>query len=163
MSFFAVDNPKDISEGDYDRITFLDAPGVDPHPYNPEFLKRDRDKYTYDRFAHYGTTYVCSGYGFAAVGRYDLHEKHPFYCKVIREHFQRHYFRMGLLAHYQRAALLLFADDLASAIKRLEGKGPSEELKDRDFRQHIETLQMRFLKFRSRSYFPEVTNQLHPR
>ncbi len=160
MSFFAVDSPRDVSEGDFDRITFFDAPGDDSHPYNPEFLKRDRAKYTYDRFSHYGTTYVCSGYGFAAVGGYDLHEERPFYCKVIRGHFQRHYFRMGLLAHYQRAALLLFADDLAAAIKRLEGKGPSEELKDRDFREHIEALQMRFLKFRSRSYFPEVTNQL---
>jgi hypothetical protein len=71
MSFFAVDDPGEVSQGDLDRITFYDAAGSDPYPYQEKFLADRRDRYTYNRFCNYKTTYVCSGYGFAVVGKYD--------------------------------------------------------------------------------------------
>lgn len=145
--------------GDYDRLTFVDDGNdnsePENYPYNPFFLERRRLEYTYDRFSHYGTTYLCSGYGFTAVGKAEW-----FFENIILGHFRHHYFRMGLVAHYQRAALLYFSDELSNAIKTLAGKGPVDELIDPIFRSQLETVQMNFLKFRSRAYFPEVTNQL---
>ncbi len=160
MSYFAFTDPSQVAEGDYDRLTFVDAASdtddtAYTYPYHREFLARSREKYRYERFSHYGTTYLCSGYGFTVVGKYD-----PFFTTVVLGHFRRHYFRMGLLAHYQRAALLYFADELSNAIKKLEGKGTAEELQDEKFRKHVEDIQMKFLKFRSRSYFSEVSNQM---
>ncbi|NBO93469.1 MAG: hypothetical protein EBV06_14330 [Planctomycetia bacterium] len=159
MSYFAVPDPSAISEGDADRITFVDAPDdtgkPNSYPYNFMFLEKRRAGHTYDRFSHYGTTYYCSGYGFSMIGKDD-----PFFRNILKTHFQRHYFLMNLLAHYQRAALLDFSDELSNAIKDLAGEGPHEELNNAKFRKHVEELQMRFLKFRTRAYFPEVSNQL---
>jgi hypothetical protein len=165
MSFFAIDNPLEVSEGDFDRMAFFDSSGSDSHPYNPSFLDRERERYLYDRFAHEGTKYLCSGYGFAVSGRAQKEggSDLSFFADVLRRHFRHHYFRMGLIAHYQRAALLFFADELSDAIKDPKDKGPKEELKDPVFRDRIENIQMQFLKFRSRGYFPEVTNQLQGR
>ena len=159
MSYFAVPEPRRVTEGDFDRLTFVDD-GTDEdeigsHPYNPEFLRRGRAGHSYERFSHYGTTYLCSSYGFTAVGKSGW-----FFENVVLTHFRHHYFRMGLVAHYQRAALLYFADELSDAIKSLAGLGPREELNDGNFRQHLEDVQMSFLKFRSRAYFPEATRQL---
>lgn len=158
MSYFAVDDPAEISTGDRDRLTFVDASGPDEYPYDEEFLRNDRPRHTYARFAHYQTHYFCSGYGFAMLGK-----NTDFFHTVLGDHFGRHYFCLGLIAHYQRAALLYFADELASSVKDLAGKTIGEELASPEFRKHVEQIQHRFLKFRSRSFFPEVSNQLQGR
>ena len=163
MSYLAVPDPSRISQGDYDRLAFVDAPTDDAndaetYAYNQAFFDRLRSDYVYDRFSHYGTTYLCCGYGFTVVGQSGW-----FFENVVRGHFRHHYFRMGVVAHYQRAAILYFAEQLSDAIKTLAGKGPSEELRDPKFRKELEEVQMGFLKFRSRAYFPEVSNQLQAR
>jgi len=159
MSYFAVPDPSKISEGDYYRLTFVDdaadSPIPNTFPYNHAFLEKTQANYRYERFGHYGTTYLACGYGFTAVGKDDW-----FFTSIVHHHFRHHYFRMGLLAHYQRAALLYFADELSNAIKDLSGEEPSQELQNSDFRKHVEEIQMGFLKFRSRAFFPEVSNQL---
>ena len=163
MSYFAVGDPRRISEGDLYRLTFVDdaADRVDgkwvsnTYAYNPAFLECTRDSYRYERFSHYGTTYLACGYGFTVVGKSDW-----FFTDIVHGHFRHHYFRMGLLAHYQRAALLYFGDELSNAIKDLVGEGPHQELQNEKFRKHVEEIQMGFLKFRSRAFFPEVSNQL---
>lgn len=159
MSYYAVDNPGDVSVGDRDRLTFVDASGSDPFPYNEEFLKERRARHSYTRFDHYDTHYFCSGYGFSMLGKAsDFH-----YGTILPEHFSKHYFCLALIAHYQRAALLYFADELSGSLKDLAGKPISEELADPQFRKHIEEIQHRFLKFRTRMYFPEVSSQLQGR
>lgn len=170
MSFLAVANTREISEGDFDRLTFVDPPGADSHPYDAVFLARNREEYNYDRFRHYGTRYLCSGYGFTVVGNYGLNkvgeeivENNTFFREVIRRHFRHMYFRMGLIGHYCRAVLLSFGEELSDVIKGPRGKGPLEEMRDPLFRERIEEIQMQFAKFRSRSYFPEVSNQLQGR
>ncbi|MEO8164583.1 MAG: hypothetical protein ABI619_04230, partial [Betaproteobacteria bacterium] len=159
MSYFAVDDPSEVTEGDHDRLTFVDAAGTDPFPYQKEFLEERRARHSYDRFAHYDTRYFCSGYGFSMIGsaKDDLYQSH------LLQHFSRHYFCLGLIAHFQRAALLYFADELTNSIKDLAGKSLGDELDSPEFRKRQETIQHRFLKFRSRAFFPEVTNQLQGR
>lgn len=156
MSYYAVDDPREVSLGDRDRLTFVDAAGTDPFPYDEKFLEEHRAKHTYSRFALYETHYYCSGYGFAMLGKASDFT----FGTILPEHFSRHYFCLGLIAHYQRAALLYFADELSNSLKDLAGKSISEELSDPTFREHIEEVQHRFLKFRTRMFFPEVSNQL---
>jgi hypothetical protein len=156
MSYFAVADPAEVSLGDRDRLTFIDASGTDAFPYDDSFLAEHRAKHTYARFANYDTHYLCSGYGFAMLGK--ASDSH--FGNILPEHFSQHYFCLALIAHYQRAALLYFADELSSSLKDLSGKPISEELADPGFRKHIEEIQHRFLKFRTRMFFPEVSNQL---
>lgn len=156
MIYLAVKDPSQITLGDYDRLTFLDAAGTDDFPYNPEFLRVGRDRHNYDRFAHYGTRFLFSGYGFSVIGR----DEPCFFVPIIQNHFRHHYFKIGLLAHFLRASLLGFADELSEAVKKLRGRGDAkDELSNPQFRDEVQEIQNRFLKFRSRAWFPEVTNQ----
>lgn len=167
MTYVSVDDPRLISPGDFDRLVFCDTGGASPYPYSEAFLARDRDQHRYDRFwretpdhdspqLDLTTRYLCSGFQFVAIGR----ESNWDFQVLVRDHFRRQYFRIGLIAHFQRAALLKFADDMSEAIKELKGMSPREELEDDNFRLTIESLQLTFLKFVSRAWFSEVSNQL---
>ena len=170
MTYLAVDDPRAISEGDFTRLAFCDPPGKAPAPYASAFLK-DVPGYYYDRFwcrtnaedspdpaSPYtlDTRFLCSGNQFVAIGS----AHNPFFANLIPGHFRRIYFRMALIAHYERAALLKFADDLSDALRLIAGKRPQNELRNPEFRDRIRDLQMTFLKFRSRSWFAEVSSQL---
>src|SRR5262249_3584099 len=135
--------------------------------FSEEFLKKSRADHAYERFwrptpdhdrddHQLNTRYLCSGYQFMAIGSI----KNSFFAHTILGHFRRHYFKMGLIVHFHRSALLKFPDELAEVIKLLRGKGPQAELADPAFREKVVVLQMTFLKFRSRSWFAEVSNQL---
>ncbi|MBV9121779.1 MAG: hypothetical protein JO112_00285 [Planctomycetes bacterium] len=167
MTYLAVDDPRTISDGDFDRLSFCDIGGQARFPFSKDFLDKNRDHHAYDRFwrptpdhdlkdYQLNTRYLCSGYQFLTIGS----AHNWFFVNILPDHFRRHYFKMGLILHFHRAALLKFADELAEVIKVLKGKGPQEELGDRGFREKVAALQMTFLKFRSRSWFTEVSNQL---
>lgn len=170
LTYVSVDDPRLISEGDFDRLTFCETGGDAPYPYSAEFLKQGRDACKYDRYwrqrpdhdserddgLKLNTRYLCSGFQFVAIGS----ESSEFFTKVLRDHVRRHYFRLGLIAHFQRAALLKFTDEMSDAIKKLKGQSPHQELSNPAFRKRIEDLQMTFLKFVSRAWFSEVSNQL---
>ena len=170
MTYLAVDDPRGISDGDFTRLAFCDPPGKAPAPYASAFLRNVPD-YHYDRFwcrtnaedspdpespYTFDTRFLCSGNQFVAVGS----ARNPFFANLIPGHFRRIYFRMALIAHYERAALLKFADDLSEALRLIAGKRPQNELRNPEFRDRIRDLQMTFLKFRSRSWFAEVSSQL---
>ncbi len=93
------------------------------------------------------TRWLCSGYGFVAVGA----DGDSFYTGQIQENFHHHYFRMGLIAHFHRASLLILRDALADATKLAAG-GPR--------RAAITAVQERMVEFRSRYWFREVSTQL---
>ncbi len=170
LTYLAVDDPRVISEGDLDRLTFCETGGDTAYPYSADFLGRDRARHRYERYwratadhdsprddgLKLNTLYLCSGFQFVAVGSWE----NWYFRDLIRDHVRRHYFRLALIAHFQRTALLKFADEMSEAIKLLKGQSPREELDNSKFRHRIEHLQMTFLKFVSRAWFSEVSNQL---
>jgi hypothetical protein len=162
MTFLAVDKPDEIAEGDFDRLTFCDTSGSTAFPYAQKFLDDRRKDYLYDRFweptAGLLTRYLCSGYQFVLVVKEGEN-----LTNTLLDHYRRPYFRMGLILHFHRAALLKFADDLAEAIKLLHGQHPNQEFANAEFRNRVTYIQMTFLKFRSRAWFTEVSNQLQGR
>jgi hypothetical protein len=167
MTYLAVDDPRLISQGDFDRLCFCDLAGDASFPFSEHFLAKGRDKLVYDRFwrptpdhdtakDQFDTRYLCSGFQFLVIGR----KATWFFDNIIPSHFRRHYFRIGLIVHFHRAALLKFKDEIAEAIKLVKKQTPAEEFGNREFRERITYLQMTFLKFRSRCWFTEVSNQL---
>ena len=164
MTYLAVPDPREISEWDFARIAFFDSSGESSvGSYSDEFLK-DWDKiYAYDRFWQrtpstgyekgildhnnsMQTRWLCSGYGMAVVGA----ATDPFYRGQIAANFRHHYFRMGLIAHFQRASLLTFRDQLAVATEKSGDK----------FRDKVMKIQSTVTRFRARFWFREVSTQL---
>ena len=165
MTYLAVKDPREITDWDYARLAFFDESGESfVGSYSDEFLANWREKSAYDRFwqrtpsagdsdgveAHNDamrTRWLCSGYGFAVVGA----EGDPFYTGQIQANFHHHYFRMGLIAHFHRASILILRDALADAIKLAAGD---------ERRAAITKVQRRMVEFRSRYWFREVSTQL---
>ncbi|MGL5094211.1 MAG: hypothetical protein ACRDD1_01390, partial [Planctomycetia bacterium] len=172
MSYLAVDDPRTISEGDMYRLAYCDEPSSNPYPFCEEFLRREYPKFAYDRYwrrspdqdapavdgMKLNTRYLCSGFHFSVVGA----EGNWYFRNILIDHFRRHYFRMGLAVHYQRAALLKFEDEFANAISHLSEcrDDPQDELKNLPFRLRVGAIRATFLKFASRSWFTEASNQL---
>jgi hypothetical protein len=172
MSYVAVDEPRAITEWDYARLAFFDDSGESTvGPYSDDYLAEWAKKYAYDRFwqrtasnppvgdlkqidGHnrmMRTRWLCSGYGFVVVGADDSAEEKPFYTTQIKENFHHHYFRMGLIAHFHRASILILRDALAEATKLKN---------DTEKRAAITRVQERMVDFRSRYWFREVSTQL---
>ncbi|MDR3636737.1 MAG: hypothetical protein P4L84_23235 [Isosphaeraceae bacterium] len=152
-SFIAVSEPSEIHPDDADRLPAFDPPELD---YDPEFRDRFREQFRYLRFSHFGTTYYCNGTSFCVVCK----TSDQFTQNHLLAHFRRHYTHIALIAQFQHAALLYFADELADTAKDLANRNPDDEYSDRAWRERIRVLQHRFLKFRTRSYFTEVSNQV---
>ncbi len=163
MTYLAVPDPRQISEGDFARIAFFDDAGESSvGPYSDKFLADWMKESAYDRFWQrtpssggtevdehnrmMRTRWLCSGYGFAVVGP----SNDSFFTGRIAANFRHHYFRMGLIAHVHRAMLLMFRDHLAEATKKT-----GEEFRDR-----IMKIQQDVTRFRARFWFREVSTQL---
>ena len=75
--------------------------------------------------------------------------------------FRHQHFLLFLIAHFQKAALLMFSDRLVDALKRLEVTDPEsvKQLQARD----PQRLSQRFLRFTHRYWFHEVSEQAQAR
>lgn len=154
MALVGVEDPHAIDRGDLMRLCFADPPGPDPLPYAEGFLQEFEKTHCYDRFWQEDggpdttTRYLCSGYNFVVVGQAYDGGKWSFFRDVINNHFRRHYFQLGLLAHHQKAALLTLSDAVSQAVDkgRLDGA--------------MDGLHRRALEFTHRFWFTDVTNQI---
>lgn len=150
LSFLGVDAPDTVSPADLDRLPAFDPPDLS---YDPQFTDALRDGFRYTRFRHWGTTYFGNGTSFAMLTSAG---GPPF----LLDHFRRHYTHLAVIAQFQHAALLYFADELADTAKMLANRKDESEFSDKNWRDRIRTIQHRFLKFRTRSYFTEVSHQI---
>ncbi len=155
MCFLAFDNPRNLSKGDMVRIALLDDQGPsETLPYSRTFLENFDKEYCYDAFwgprtpeapmfateisrkddLWWTTRYMCSGYGFTVLGQDDRGADYPLFTNEssgILFHFSHHYFKIGLIAHFHRASLLMFSDRLSEAVKELESKTSRSDRYDR--------------------------------
>ena len=159
LSFIAVDNPDEIQEKDCDLFPAFDPLGFN---YQEAFTDGLRDSFRYTRFSHYGTTYYCNGTSLTTVCNTSVFNGKCF-SDLLLGHFRRHYTHLAVIAQFQHAALLYFAGELAGTPKGLAGRRSIDEYANPAWRDRIRRLQQRFLKFRTRSYFTEVSNQIQPK
>ncbi|MBI5113549.1 MAG: hypothetical protein HZA68_16410 [Rhodovulum sp.] len=144
---------KMIPDGDLMRLCFADASGSTDYPYDKVFL--DWSFWTenaYTRFRDRGTLYLFSGYAFVAIGA------GGFFDGVLMEHVRRHYFQMGLLAHFELASLLAFSSQISRAVGRLD-----READRAIFEREMAVIEEQFLQFVHRFRFTGVSNQIQAR
>lgn len=162
MAYLAVDDPTALSRGDFVRLALATRSGAaDALPFSPAFLNGFEEKFCYDRYWNLddptaaNTRFLCSGHAFIMVGD----ASRPFFTdgeSGLLSQFRHQYFLLGLIAHFHKAALLMFGDRLGSAVSRLDIRD-AESVKDfkRTIRQTFEI----FLRFTHRCWFHEVSVQ----
>src|SRR6185436_15876060 len=99
------------------------------------------------------------GHALIAVG--DAHS--TFFCcgdRGVLAQFRHQHFMLFLIAHFQKAALLMFADRLAQALRRLNIMRPESV---RQFKRTIRSCFEAFLRFTHRYWFHEISEQAQVR
>jgi hypothetical protein len=163
MAYLAVDDPAQLSRGDFVRLGLVTRPGArESLPYSPRSLESFEADYCDDRFwGRSGTSFsgdtrlICTGQLLAVVG------SSSDYFFAGREtgmmgQFRHQYFLLFLIAHFHKAALVSMSDELAVAMNRLE----IDDLNSvRQFKRAIRFAMEIFLRFTHRYWFHEVSNQ----
>ncbi|MDQ3196348.1 MAG: hypothetical protein M3Q32_08290, partial [Pseudomonadota bacterium] len=102
------------------------------------------------------TRLMCCGHAFTIVGSAD----DPFYVGLetgVLGQFRHQYFLLFLIAHFQKAALLMLSDRLVVAVTRLDINNV-ESIKE--FKRNIRQILEIFLRFTHRYWFHEISNQV---
>jgi hypothetical protein len=174
MAYLAVDDPRALSRSDFIRIGLVtDAGGDNPHragsgdgglPFAEHQFVDFESRHCYDRFWTASgpapdTRYLCGGLSLVVVGQ----ARSEFYCcadRGVLAQFRHQHFLLFLIAHFQKAALLMFSDRLVEALKRLDiGSAASVKQFKREIRNCFEG----FLRFTHRYWFHEVSDQAQAR
>ena len=170
MAYVAIDDPRSITGGDWVRLAFADDCGDSrAFPYSPDFLRDFEGRHCYDRYWYnppggrirtgyewMNTRYLCAGYSFVMVGQTG--------SKFFSDdetgglaHFRHHYFQMGLIVHFHKAALLVLSNRLSKAVESFSESADLRDLKD--FNEQVERILRDFLHFSQRYWFQEISNQ----
>ncbi len=166
MAYLALDDPRALSRSDFVRLGLVTgARDSDATlPFAEEHLADFEQRYCYDRFwADAGvapnTRYLCNGHALVVIGD----ARSQFYMcrdRGVLAQFRHQHFMLFLIAHFQKAALLMFSDRLVEALQALDvGDAPSVRRFKRAIRGSFEG----FLRFTHRYWFHEISEQAQVR
>jgi hypothetical protein len=170
MAYLALDDPRALTRNDFIRLGLVtgSTPGDDHTdatlPYAEQHLSDFEKRFCYDRFwsdagAAPNTRYLCSGHSLVVVGD----ARSEFYgCRDrgVLAQFRHQHFMLFLIAHFQKAALLMFSDRLVEALKGLD---VGDAASVRRFKRAIRASFEGFLRFTHRYWFHEVSEQAQVR
>jgi len=164
MAYLAVDDPRALTRTDFIRLGLVTGAGDSELPFGEQHLADFEQRHCYDRFwsdvgAAPRTRYMCCGHALVVVGD----ARAEFYrCteRGVLAQFRHQHFMLFLIAHVQKAALLMFSDRLVDALKRLDIADP-ESVKQ--FKRAIRSGYATFLRFTHRYWFHEVSEQAQAR
>jgi hypothetical protein len=167
MAYLAVDDIDALTRADWVRLALIAPPGDSGLlPYSEQHLTDFEHRHCFDRYFQPGcgerwmnTRLMCSGHSFVMVGR-DAEERFTNLETGLQGQFRHQYFLVFLIAHVQKAGLLMLSDRLIEALSRLNIQRV-ETVKDfkRSIRQTLEI----FLRFNHRYWFHEISNQVQVR
>ncbi len=160
MAYLAMDDPRSLSRADFVRLGLVTAAGDGDHlPYNERYVADFERRYCFDR--HWNTNdgtnsrVMCSGHALVLVGE----AASPRFTDPERgalARFQHQYFLLFLIAHFQKASLLMFSDRLVNALNGMEVHNPESVKRfKRAIRQTFEI----FLRFMHRYWFHDVSDE----
>jgi hypothetical protein len=164
MGYLALDNPRALSRADFARLALVTGAGEAGAgaalPYAEQYLQDFEQRFCYDRFwAEVGpapnTRYLCSGHSLVVIGD----AASQFYgCqdRGVLAQFRHEHFLLFLIAHFQKAALLMFSDRLVEALQALDIDNPASV---RRFKRAIRGSFEGFLRFTHRYWFHEISDQ----
>ncbi|KNZ30899.1 MAG: hypothetical protein AD742_20495 [Methylibium sp. NZG] len=174
MAYLALNDPRALTRNDFIRLGLVTGttPGTTPGddttdaklPYAEAHLSDFEQRFCYDRFwseagAAPNTRYLCSGHSLVVVGD----ARSEFYgCgdRGVLAQFRHQHFMLFLIAHFQKAALLMFSDRLVEALKGLDVASATSV---RRFKRAIRASFEGFLRFTHRYWFHEVSEQAQVR
>jgi uncharacterized membrane protein YeaQ/YmgE (transglycosylase-associated protein family) len=170
MAYVAVDDPTALTRNDFVRLGLVTGAGDQAQhtdrglPYADAHLADFEQRYCYDRFwsesgAAPRTRYLCSGLSLVVVGD----ARNEFYrCRDrgVLAQFRHQHFLLFLIAHFQKATLLMVGDQLAEALQAMDLTSPGSI---RRFKRRIRIAFVAFLSFTHRYWFHEVSEQAHVR
>jgi hypothetical protein len=161
MAYLAVADPAALTRNDYIRLGLVTSASSDEAaPFASGHMADFEEQYCYDRFwcdsgPAPNTRYLCCGHALVVVGD----AKSAFFTHAesgVLAQFRHQHFLLFLIAHFQKAALLMFSDRLVDALNRLDIADPSSV---RRFKRAIRQLFEIFLRFTHRYWFHEVSEQ----
>jgi hypothetical protein len=164
MAYLAVDDPRALARSDFIRLGLVTGAGENDLPFAEHHLADFEQRHCYDRFwsdvgAAPRTRYMCCGHALVVVGD----ARAEFYrCRDrgVLAQFRHQHFMLFLIAHVQKASLLMFSDRLVDALKRLDVADP-ESVKR--FKRAIRNVYAAFLRFTHRYWFHDVSEQAQAR
>ena len=164
LAFVALSDPLALSRNDLIRLGLATGPAApgetDCPPFAQDYLADFEKRFCYDRFwtasgAAPHTRYLCSGHNLLVLGKAGS----AFFVSAERgvlAQFRHQHFLLFLIAHFQKATLLMFSDRLAEALKNLD---ISDAASVRQFKRTIRDSFAGFLRFTHRYWFHEVSEQ----
>ena len=164
MAYLGLDDPAQLTRADFVRLGLAVGPGEpDELPYSEAALADFEKEYCDDRFwgrpgarVPADTRILTTRVVMAFVGC----SRDKFYSgreTGLLSQFRRQYFLMFLMAHFQNAALVSMADELAVAMDHLT-VGDTESV--RRFKRTIRQMVEVFLRFTHRYAFTDMSNQM---
>jgi hypothetical protein len=168
MAYLALDDPRALTRADFIRLGLVTGAGRGGSdaslPFGEEHLADFEQRYCYDRFwantgAAPNTRYLCCGQALVVIGD----AKSEFFAcrdRGVLAQFRHQHFLLFLIAHFQKAALLMFSDRLVEALKRLDISRPDSVKR---FKREIRACFEGFLRFTHRYWFHEVSEQAQAR
>lgn len=162
LAYVAVDDPARLSRADFVRLALATRSGPSQRlPFAAASLRRFERECCYDRHWNTGdpdsanTRFLCSGHAFVMVGE----AGQPLFTDPesgLLAQFRHQYFLVGLMAHFHKAALLMFGDRLGGAVSRLDIRDPDSV---KSFKRTIRSTFETFLRFTHRCWFHDVSTQ----
>jgi hypothetical protein len=162
MAFVAMRKEDDLTRADYVRLAFASGPGeCSELPFSERHLENFEQKFCYDRY--FGkhnevewpqSRYMSCGHTLVLTGNAD----NPFFIDGNHgclNSFRREHFLVFLIAHFHKAALLMFSDHLTGAMSRLD----TSKAGVLAFRTASRRALQKFLRFTHRYWFHSVSNQ----
>ncbi|QLG87616.1 hypothetical protein HQ393_04735 [Chitinibacter bivalviorum] len=164
LAYLAVDDPFKLSDEDFYRLGMVTRPGNnDAAAYTQKTFEEFERQCCFDRFwvperkhSSASTRMMCNGHAFVMVGMHSNQFYSDPYTGVLGQ-FRHQHFLMALIAHFHKAALLMFSDRLAVALSELNLQNVRSI---RTFKREIRLLLEGFLRFNQRYWFREVSNQI---
>ena len=161
LAYLSFSDPQVLTRGDFARLALVTTAGPsDTLPYSRKELAHFERRYCYDKFwdpsnPALTSRYLCCGHAFVVIGK----AGERFFADPetgLLGQFRHQYFLVKLIAHFQKAALMLFSEWLVVAISQLD-------IHDLDsvkaFKREIRRILATFLRFTERYWFHEVSNQ----
>ncbi len=169
MSFLMLEDLSVLRKGDYISLALATAPAPrdrDTLPFSERFLNDFEGKHAYERLYAGGldapgieTRFLTCGEAFTIVSSGSSGSlKDP--DRGLLSQFRHQYFLLFLIAHFHRSALLMLADRMVGAIKKLDPHKPASL---NAFRDETFALQENFLRFSQRYLFTEISGRTHIR
>lgn len=150
-----------IDRGNMVRLCFADASGRDRLPYAQRYLARFEERFCYDRFWYQDeesedspSRIMNCGYAFTYLGNGEDSDFFTNEFEGAPVAFRHIYAPMAIIAHFQKAALLVASRRLAD-LSPYGKNGKPQELDSTEFKE----MEANFIAFTQTYWFNEITPQ----